>query len=360
VDRVTIVGGGFSASIAKILIDRPVEVISPVSVSKSPNKNLKANLALKINKLFGKKAASFSRLRFHLLLAKLHDRLCLGGNSNIWGGFVDSSRLPSKLIQLLNKNGIFLKKLSFSDTGSIANNKNIHQLQHASGQIYDASKVLNGHQDFFLESLFIKDEKVGLNLISNGQIKTIYTDHLILCVGVVQLIDLLYRSELIEEGATITLSEFSYQLKPKISFSSSSELEIGSTLIRFKLFRAVSHHLGIQKFFKVGRLFQWIPFYFDQLFLLKKLTHTSQVNNGILSDCFIEKKNGSSIFGNSIHYCDLKINGLNINEYLGRINSNIGGIGMAFVKQTIPGPISNDIMLDAIQKIEALRKRTDS
>jgi hypothetical protein len=359
VDKITIIGGGFSASIAKILIDHPVDVISPVSLLKSPNESLKSNPALAINKFFGKKALSFTKLRFHLGRTKLHDRLSLGGNSNIWGGFVDSSNLPSEVIDRLKKNGIFLKPLSFSDTGSAANNKNVHQLQNASGEIYDAAEALEKHQDSFLESFFIKDGKVGLHLISNGEIKTVYTSHLILCIGVVQLIDLLYRSGLIEEGATISLSEFSYQLKPKIIFSP-FEFAITSTIIRFKLLRAITHRLGIQKFFKLEKFFQWIPFYFDQVFLLEKLTYNSEIKNGVMSDFITQKINNSSGFGRSIHYCDLKINGLNVNEYLKDINSNIKGIGMAFVKQKNPGPISNDIILDAIKKVEHLGRRMKS
>jgi len=359
VDKITIVGGGFSASIAQILIDHPVDVISPALLLKSPNESLKSNPALAINKFFGKKALSFSKLRFHLGRTKLHDRLSLGGNSNIWGGFVDSTDLPSAVIERLKKNGIFLKPLSFSDTGSAANNKNVHQLQNASGEIYDAAEALEKHQDSFLESFFIKDGKVGLHLISNGEIKTVYTNRLILCVGVVQLIDLLYRSGLIEEGTTISLSEFSYQLKPKIIFSP-FEFAYTTTMIRFKLFRAIAHRVGIQKPYKLSKFFQWIPFYFDQVFLLKKLAYISEIKNGMLSNSLTQKINNSSGFGRSIHYCDLKINGLNINEYLGRINLNVSGIGMAFVKQKNPGPISNDIIIDAIRKIKNLRKKMKS
>jgi hypothetical protein len=359
VGKVTIVGGGFSASIAKILIGCPVEVISPSLVLEAPNENLKNNPALAINKLFGKKASSFSKLRFRLRLSKLHDRLRLGGNSNIWGGFVDVSDLPCSLIDRLRKYGIFLKKLSFFDTGSISNNKNIHQLQTASGQVYDATTVLIEHEDFFLESFFIRDGEIGLNLIARDQSKTVYTNHLILCVGVVQLIDLLYRSGLIEDGSIITLSEFSYQLKPKITLLP-SDFSGTSTVIRFKLFRAISHHLGIQRFLKLGKLFQAIPFYYDQVFLYEKSIHASEIRNGMLSDGLVEKMNNLKGFGRSIHYCDLKINGQTINEYLGRINSNLSGIGMAFVKQNIPGPISNDIMLDAFQKTKDLRKRMNS
>ena len=51
----------------------------------------------------------------------------------------------------------------------------------------------------------------------------------------------------------------------------------------------------------------------------------------------------------------MRINGVEINKYLSRIHPNIIGIGMSFVKQKEPGPISNDIILDINKKI--IRKK---
>ncbi len=59
----------------------------------------------------------------------------------------------------------------------------------------------------------------------------------------------------------------------------------------------------------------------------------------------------NSNFGQSIHYCNLKINKVSINKFLRKIHPNIYGVGMSFVSQNVPGPISNDIILDAIKKI---------
>ena len=47
----------------------------------------------------------------------------------------------------------------------------------------------------------------------------------------------------------------------------------------------------------------------------------------------------------------MKINGVSINKFLSKINKNILGLGMPFVDQKIPGPISNDILLDIEKKI---------
>ena len=61
-------------------------------------------------------------------------------------------------------------------------------------------------------------------------------------------------------------------------------------------------------------------------------------------------------FGNSIHCCDLRINKININKFLFKINKNIYGVGMAFINQQKPGPISNDIILDIIKKLKKFIK----
>ena len=59
-----------------------------------------------------------------------------------------------------------------------------------------------------------------------------------------------------------------------------------------------------------------------------------------------KKKRHTSKFGKSIHYCNMKVNGININKYLLKINPNIIGLGMSFIDLKDPGPISNDIILD--------------
>ena len=53
----------------------------------------------------------------------------------------------------------------------------------------------------------------------------------------------------------------------------------------------------------------------------------------------------------SAHYCNLRINKIPINKFLKKINPNIFGLGMSFIDQKIPGPISNDIILDVQKKI---------
>ena len=56
-------------------------------------------------------------------------------------------------------------------------------------------------------------------------------------------------------------------------------------------------------------------------------------------------------FGSSIHYCNLKIDNLGINEFISNLSKNIIGVSMPFVKQSKPGPICNDIIANFSEKI---------
>ncbi len=349
-----IIGGGFSASIARIFINSSVEVISPSKIVCEPGNKLAENSRFETNKFFGKKAFSYTALRFNFNLGRLHDRLTLGGNSNIWGGFIDTSRISKSVIKKLNKKGIFLKKLSFYETGSISSNKNIYQLQDSNASILDTSKFLVSHQDYFLDSFCIMKDRVRLDLFSESRSKIIFAKKIFLCVGVTQIIDLLYRSNALKEGSIITLSEFSYVLRPKITFSP-FKFQRNSIVIRFLFFRAIMHYFGIQKNIDFFKKILTLPFYFDQRFYWEKKTHTSILKNGTLSDTFFRKIQ-SKKFGKSIHYCNLKINGIGINDYLKKINPNIIGLGMAFVSQKTPGPISNDILEDTVTKIQKIKR----
>ena len=58
----------------------------------------------------------------------------------------------------------------------------------------------------------------------------------------------------------------------------------------------------------------------------------------------IIKSSSKKKFGDSIHYCNLSIDGININKYLSNISNNVYGVSMPFVKQKSPGPISGDII----------------
>lgn len=349
--EITIIGGGFSALSARLLSMKS-SVITPKNEEVLSSNGFLKRRQLETNKICGPKAYSFGTIEVKINEAKLHDRLSLGGNSRIWGGLIDTSEIPSQVINKFKLHGIEFIKLSYSRTGSISNNSNIYQISKQDC-ILDTKNELNDFINGYLVSFFIKGNKIGLNILTasnNNKIikKTIFTRKLILCAGVIQTVDLLYRSKFIKNGDKITLDEFSYDLKYKFSVSSSLFNKTNNnTVVKYTLSSALSHFLGFQKKIKCAFLFDWIPFYIEQYFLDQNNSHEFTVNDSVLKDFSFPKKRRKKLFGRSIHYCNMNINNISINELLKKISPNIYGIGMAFTKQKKPGPISNDIILAA-------------
>ena len=107
--------------------------------------------------------------------------------------------------------------------------------------------------------------------------------------------------------------------------------------------------MGIQSFKAYLKLFNFIPVYVEQIFYNKKKNYNLFYKNHSLKE--IDNKNIKK-FGDSIHYCNMKINGVTINKFFSKIHKNLLGFGMSFVDQKTPGPISNDIILSIKNKLK--------
>ena len=343
-----ILGAGFSAAITNFFFKKKSKVIGLHNFNRNNNNLFFRRSFLDTNKFFSKKVKSYGSLKFELASGQLHDRLTLGGNSTIWGGHINLEKIPNKTINLLKKKGKFVK-LSFRLTGNIANNEYINQFQTFSGKIISSQNIIKRINDGFVKNFYIKNEKIYIVIIDSKsqKPKKIRVNKLFLCIGTIQLLDLLYRSNYLRENDVIEFTEFMHEYKFNHLFSKLPKK--GMTVIRYRFSRAIGHYLGIQHYSEFLKLLNFIPFCIDQYFYKKKIKYKLQLKD----NKFIEKGNKykNKNFGQSIHYCDLKINKVSINNILRKIHPNIYGVGMSFVKQDIPGPISNDIILDAIKKI---------
>ena len=157
----------------------------------------------------------------------------------------------------------------------------------------------------------------------------------------------------------ITFSEFKFNLELKIGWINKFRLRSASEVleIRFDLFRAFFHFLGIQKRLNFISISKIIPFYVQQRFSLPLKSFSFQfINNTIMDISGSLNDDKFELHGQSIHYCNLKINNININNFLTNIHPGIVGIGMAFVLQRNPGPICNDIINDAIEKLDSSKE----
>ncbi len=342
-------GAGFSASMLKILTGDRTKIIGSFNHNNLEAQKYLRRKNLECNKLMSKKTYSYGSLQYDLRNAKFHDRLSLGGNSNIWGGKINIKKIPKKILKLFNKNNIKFEKLSFKNTGTISNNKNIYQIQTMDSKILKIENIPINIKNGHIISFFNKKKKLYVNIkFSKKKIKTIFLNKLFLCIGSVQLLDLLYRSNYIKDGDTIEFSEFSHKFKWKSIFSFYDKK---ATVVRYHFCRALGHYFGIQFFAKYLKALRFIPICIDQNFYNKKNNYKLLIKNGKVIDAKNQNTN-NLFFGSSIHYCNMRINKIDINKYLSKINPNILGIGMSFINQKNPGPISNDILIDTLNKIK--------
>lgn len=348
-DKTVVIGTGFSGLITALILGDLVEIYSANKPFRTPFYKKRSFI---FNKLLGAKAFSSTRLNNGLLRASLHDRLIHGGNGTIWGGFINIEKVPVSELSLLQKSGITLAPLSFKITGSASNNESIYQLQSPIGRVLDPGILIRNYKEAFLETFEVmQDGTLNLRFLIEShdglrEDSVHVGGHLILALGVVQLIDLLYRSGYLKEGDYLELTEFKYHFGLTLRSRGKDD---ASQKIKFNLVRGLLHYLGIQTYPNLlSALDNFLPFIFQQTFFNKKLTHQFFIKNETLIDGAIipgEK------FGSSIHYFGLKINGVLIDDFLKRISPNIIGLGMACVDQKTPGPICNDILSDSLKKI---------
>ena len=342
-----IIGSGFTASIAKILIGKNANLIGSLDHQFLIDKKYLRRKSIEANKLFSKKAQSHGSIKFKLPNAILHDRLSLGGNSVVWGGKINIKKIPKKIILLLKKRNLIFKKLSFQDTGTISSNKDIYQLQNQKNKIATTNDMINKIRPGYLESFFVYRKKIFINVRFSSKARKLQVKKLFLCIGSIQFLDLLYRSNFLKENDVIEFSEFRHEFVLKFC---NPPFKKNITTMRYRFSRAIGHLFGIQYFSQFLKIFNFVPLFIDQNFYPKKIRYKLQMKNGELIEKNYNLTNYK--FGKSIHYCNLKINGVDINTFLRKINKNIFGLGMSFINQKSPGPISNEIILDIKKKIK--------
>lgn len=326
-----IIGGGFSSFAVHAYVKDCIVCSSDINQT---NYKLRNNIS--INKLFHN-FKSYGSLIFNIKQVKLHDYPLVGGNSNLWGGYIFND-IPKQFISFLKKNNIYLQKLSFPKTGSCSN-KNINQLRQNNFTL-NIRKQKHITKNHFIHLIECHDNKIFIYTDELNKIEV--TDNLYLTCGVVQLLDLLYRSKFIKDKSTISLDEYQYSWRLAFTFKKNYfNYKKNETVIRHNLLVAIKHYLGIQKNFNITRLFNNFPVYIDQVFEKKNIQISLKNNKNIITE-----NNQTKNWGTSIHYCNLKINNIKIRDYLKKIDTKIDGFGMAFVKQKNAGPISNDIIQD--------------
>jgi hypothetical protein len=302
---------------------------------------------LEINKLFGLHARSHTSVTYALSSARLHDRLAPGGNSAIWGGFIDVSN--NTFEQTLSPFGISLTPLSWEHTGSSSNWASLCQLQDGSGRILDASRFLRPGVDAYVTRVMAEHDRLRVFYLSPNETaeQSVLAKTVVAATGVIQTIDLLFRSGLLSNGDLLTLDEHrcSYSVRghAHMPFPNDSHC-----VIRYAPVRALLHAGGIQRKLPV----EWLTApVVDQVFSPQTSQLKLRLDGGTLTELG-PKNPDEAPFGGSIHYNNLRVNGIPINVMLRQNLPGLFAIGMAGVTQDRPGPISNYIF-ELAQKVLA-------
>ncbi len=337
--NIVIIGSGFSALATFLKFKKYNPIIITATHKSYPNLQIKNRSFLNTNKIFSNKTKSRGSLLYNLKnKTKLHDRLSFGGNSNIWGGFINISSTNREAIDQFKKIGISFNKLIQNHNGYLSNNSNIRQLRDLNNKILDTSYFLKNFIPGFVDTIEFKNKLIKINYFSdNYKMESLIASKLFLGISFPQLIDLLYRSQLLSQDFKLTLSEFEHKFI--INYSNSITIESENDLIiKYDFIRAFKHFFGLQK--SLDKFSFKLPIYVDQIFSKNKIFLKLDFNfkDKIINQYSLQK------FGHSIHYCNLYIDKQNINEYLSLFSSNLFGVSAPFVNQKKPGPISNDII----------------
>ena len=338
-ENIVIIGSGFSALTSFLKFKKYNPIIIAATHKPYPNLQIKNRRVLNTNKIFSNKTKSSGSLLYNLKnKTKLHDRLSFGGNSNIWGGFININSTNREAIDQFKKIGITFNKLIQNNNGYLSNNSNIRQLRDLNNKILDTSDFLKNFIPGFVETIEFKNKLIKINYFSdNYKMESIIASKLFLGISFPQLIDLLYRSGLLTQDFRLTLSEFEHKfiINNQNSITIKSENDL---IIKYDFIRAFKHFIGLQK--SLDKFSFKLPIYIDQIFSKNRIFLKLDFNfkDRIISQNTLQK------FGQSIHYCDLYIDKKNINEYLSLFSSNLFGVSTPFIKQKKPGPISNDII----------------
>ena len=340
-EKFVIIGSGFSALIANIFLEK----YNPVTISLDNKIYLKEKYKernnLNVNKFFSSVTKSFGNFNYRLNnKTRIHDRLSIGGHSNIWGGFINIDELQKNTLTELEKN-FKLKKINNINNGYKSNKDGIAQMIDNYNNIIDSKLLIKKIQKGFLHSIMIDSHSIKLKIYFKNKkdYEIVLTNKLILAISFSQLIDLLYRSKIIINNSKINLSEFDHKFRITTSSDIILNNHMKDVVIKYDLIRAIKHFMGYQK--SISNLNLNIPLYIDQIFYNKQkhLELKLDYDNKLISEV-----SNLSKFGDSIHYCNLKINNENINKIFNSLSKNINGISMPFIDQKKPGPISNDII----------------
>jgi hypothetical protein len=267
---------------------------------------------------------------------KFYEKLNIGGNSNIWGGYINYN-----IYKLFTKNKKFK---NFIQKQKIYKLRKLF-LDHKFSNTYYISNFFDNHvlrikAKHFNNSLITKKiNKISQKnniIILHSKNKKILTKKLSLCIGNLSLIRLLYKSKLIKSD-------------DKISF------------IDGNVSYGVNSFLNLKKNYYIPMSFLEI---LEKLFRNKKKKYDQKINKTIFVQKFSKKfkkyfytvneilnyQHNFSRYFVSHHLVNLCINNIPINIFIKKHSKNITIYNSGAIQKYLAGPISQSLIFNAVTR----------
>lgn len=254
----------------------------------------------------------------------------IGGNSNIWGGYINNARhkIFLKNIKyrkffrknLFSINELFTSESGFSKTCYLADkNNNVFRIKK---KMFD-NKIINNS----VEKIIISKEK--LSLISKN--KTFKTDKIALCVGNLNLIKLMYNSDWIADEDVISFDDGKCLYSLNLFTDKKNNYYIPMPLIK------ILEKLIYRKSLNYSKT--------DQNFILQKFPKTSK-NFSITCSSLLKMKSKKIRFFLSNHIANLRINNIPVRKFINLKSNKIKVFCSGTIKKYIAGPVIQDLIFD--------------
>lgn len=258
----------------------------------------------------------------------------LGGNSNLWGGYVNYKRYKKLLENKNFKN--FMANNSLFEVKKFLKNETFNSTYYLSEK--NNNKVFRAkNDDFRSEIIPSKINKLILKknyMILQSNNNSYKTKKVSICIGNLGLLELLYKSNLLKKNDEITFYDgnVSYSLNlflnhKKNYYIPMSLNEISKKLIYGKIMESkenIKKTLIVQKYSRSS----------------KKYTYSL--------DEILKYKTRNLRYFLSNHIVGIEINKIPIKKYINDISSEIKINCSGTIAKYIPGPISQDIIFNSL------------
>lgn len=324
-----IIGGGFTAY---CLAKKHPQADVLNCLSAPAGFGTRANL--RINKPLNRRASSSGPQRYELPQGTLHDRLASGGNSAIWGGFIDTAMNDCQTLITTHLPEIRLWKLT-PHAAIFSPGHALHVMMDRHGHVFSAADVWRTHAclEGFAVSLVTQGDEIDVTYLNRaGETFVRRYRQVLLACGVAQTLDLLARCGILRDQA-ITLADNQYELCP---YAPGEE----GYRIHFRFPAALGKFIGYRGSMD-NRLFRLGPFCVSQIFgaasLRLRLRYEPQ------RETFLPLQREAG-FGRSIHYGAMQLGDVPVAHAVRAFSPALHIYGTVSLPEILPGPVSNQII----------------